>query len=132
MQAARHDGSRPGAEQVGLGHCERHAIGAHGAAERPRCRPDEIDEHRQMVLQVAADWQIDHRRDVDAAQVFRRADAGKHQELGRVEGATAKNHLAHRFGAHDLAVLHVLDADRVRAPQQQARGLSAGCANRYC
>ena len=59
--------------------------------------------------------------------MLRRADAGKHQELGRVEGATAKNHLARRFGAHDLAVLHVLDANRVRAPQQQARGLSAGC-----
>jgi hypothetical protein len=60
-----------------------------------------------MVLQVAADWQIDHRRDVDAAQVLRRADSGKHQELGCVEGTTAKNHLARRFGAHDLAVLRV-------------------------
>ena len=47
-----------------------------------------------VVVQVLADaGQVVDDLDADLAQVGRGADAGQHQQLGRVDGATGQDHL---------------------------------------
>ena len=102
MKSARHHGGGTDAEQIGREHARRHAVEPHLPVERSRAAACERQEHRDMVLQIAADRQIDDRRDADLAQMRRRADAGQHQDLRRAEGAGGNDDFA--FGGCAVAV----------------------------
>ena len=56
-----------------------------------RCKEDD---HREMVLQVLADRQIDHRPYAHLGQMRRRADARQHEQRRGVEGAGRQDHFA--------------------------------------
>ena len=73
MQPARHHGAGAGAEEIGADHGDRHAIETHVVAERALVEALEKDDHRQVVLQVLADRQIDHRLDADLGEMRGRA-----------------------------------------------------------
>ena len=60
------------------------------------CGPRIHHQHREMILQILSDRQIDDRLDADRTQMIGRADAGEHQHLRRVERAAAQDHLARR------------------------------------
>ena len=83
--------------------------------------------HRQMVLQILADRQIDDRLDAHLAQMRGRADAGQHQQLRRVEGAAGEDHLALGVDrdASPLS-LTIFDAGRARALHHHAGRMRAG------
>ena len=85
----------------------------------------EHDQHREMVLQVLADRQIDHRLDADRAQMIGRADAGQHQDLRRVERAAAEDDLALGVGVKRLAALLIVDAGGALALHGDARDMGA-------
>ncbi len=99
VQAARHHGRRPAAEEVAAQHVQRHLVEPHVVAEFAATGPREHDQHREMVLQIFADRQIGDRLDADRAQMIGRADAGQHQQLRRIERAAAQDHLAIGHGA---------------------------------
>ncbi len=66
-----------------------------------------------VVLQVLADaGQVVQRLDPHSGQLVGRPHAREQQQLGRVEGPAAEDHLARGHGPPDFAVLPVLDADR--------------------
>ena len=88
--------------------------------------PREHDEHREMVLQIGADRQVDDRRDAEFAQVIGRPDARQHQQLRRIERAAAEDHLAPRLGMVRMSVLDEIDAGRRRAAEHDLCRLGAG------
>ena len=90
MQPAGHHRARAGAEAVGADHADRHAVEPHFAAERALVEPLEEDDHREVILQVLADRQIDDRLDAHLAQMRGRPDARQHEKLRRVERAAAR------------------------------------------
>ena len=112
MQPTRHHGARTGAEQVGLNHGDRHAVGAQLAVEWPGFAAREGQKHRQMILQIAADGQIHHRIDPHVAQMRGRPDAGQHQQLRGGEGAAGDDDVTRGFRPRQPAVLHVGDSRR--------------------
>jgi hypothetical protein len=80
-----------------------------------------------MVLQVLADLRVVE-DDVDLApsEVLGGADAREHEQLGRVVGAAAEEHLAARPEPADLTELLAFDADRSRALEDDPLGAHVG------
>src|SRR5262249_31855423 len=81
VQPARHHGRGPGAEQVAAQHAQRHLVEPHALAELARrlLHADVHDDDGDVVLQVSADRQVDHRLHADRPQMAGGADAGQHQ-----------------------------------------------------
>ena len=79
-----------------------------------------------MVLEVSSDaGERVHHRDAVALELVGRADAGEEEELRRVVGAAAEDHLALGLGSlHGPGRLAVLDA---ASPAYRRRGLVSTC-----
>jgi len=76
VQPAGHHRTDAGAEQVALDHAPRHAVEAHGIAERRRLvRTVEHERDCDVVLQVLANRKINLRRHANRPQMVRRTDA---------------------------------------------------------
>ena len=91
-------GRRPAMQHEPLHGRDRHPVGPQIAGDGERLGTFVLHVDARMVLQVRPDaGKID--RDVDAmtAQLVRRADAGQHQQLRRVERAARQDHLAGRL-----------------------------------
>jgi hypothetical protein len=95
---------------------------AHCVAEWPCAAAGEHHLHREVVLQIAADRQVDHGHDAGVTQMRRRSNAGQHQKLRRVEGTGREDHLARGARGDEALGLAIGDADRARAAQQQFCG----------
>ncbi len=115
--------SPAGAEHPGAHHVERHLVEPHVAEEFARFGAGIHHQHREMVLQVLADRQIDERGDADRAQMIGRADAGEHQNLRRVEGAAAEDDFALGIGVQRLAALFIVHAGGPVALHRDARDM---------
>ncbi len=127
VQTARHHGTRTGAEEIGADHADRHPIEAHLLSEGAVGQPLEKDAHRQVILQVRPDRQIDHRFDADLGEMRRRADARQHEELRRVECTARQDDLTIRLDRHRVAAsVDELDAGGTCAPHQDAGGKDTG------
>ena len=82
----------------------------------------ELHADLEMVLQVGADaGHVGDHRDAVAAQQIRRADAGKLQELRRIERAAGEDDLALGVGGARRRALTILNADGAPALEQDAR-----------
>ena len=75
VQAAGHDGAGAGAEEVSADHAEGHAVEPHLLEERAFVQAPEEDDDREVILQVLADRQVDHRLDAHFAQMRGRTDS---------------------------------------------------------
>ena len=79
-----------------------------------------------MVLQVSPDRQVGARLDPEPAQLLGRADAREQQQLRRLVGAGAEDHLALRPDRLRRVPSHDLDADGAIALEQDPRGVGVG------
>ena len=107
-------------------------------AEETRALGQLVDRHRArlqpigvgddiVVLQILADArQVGDHRYALLAQQIGRPDAGKLQQLRRVDRPAAENHLGRGLGRLGLAVLDVFDAHRPLALEQDPRGQRVG------
>ena len=93
-----------------------------GRLERGRIVGEEDDPRVQVVLQVGADrGLVEAHLDAERAELVGRADAREHQQLRRLVGARAEDHLALGLERGRRALDHGLDARRARAVEQHAR-----------
>ena len=107
-------GDRPAA----LGLVLRERLGRRERDQAALVGEDDEAQH-QVVLEVLADRQVvEGTRSCTAANIGRRADAGELQELRRVVGAGAEDHLALGADRLERAVADRLDADRARALEE--------------
>ncbi len=97
------------------------------AVERDRLLRGDLEIELEMVLQVLADPRtVGDDVDPEAPQLRRRADAGKFQELRRIDRPAAKNHLAPGLGQKFAPAAAVVDAGGPAAvegdPRRQRMG----------
>ena len=127
VQPARHHRAGAGAEEVGADHADRHAVAPHLLEKRAFVQALEKDDHREVVLQVLTDRQIDHGLDVHRSKMRRRTDPRTHQQRRGIERTAREDHLPVGLDPHHIpAALVVFDAGRARALHQHASRVRTG------
>ena len=98
----------------------------HGCGERPGIGAREHQQYGEMVLQIFADRQIDHRLDAHLGEMRRRTDARQHEQLRRVERAERDDHLRCGVDLDTCVALPVFDAPRARPVEPHPGDMRAG------
>src|SRR5258707_1265874 len=96
--------SGSGAEHVGPDHRKCDPVETHQVVEGTRHRPTPAEPRGKMILEVATYRQIDKHVDTQFGEMPHGAYSGQHQQLRRMIGPGAENHLTLCRGAAGLAV----------------------------
>ncbi|SIF82504.1 Uncharacterised protein [Mycobacteroides abscessus subsp. abscessus] len=81
----------------------------------------------QVIEQVLTHlWRVVHDRNSELTQSRGLADTRKHQQLGRIDGASTQNDLAPRVDGMGDAVAHILNAHGADAVEQHPARLGVG------